>query len=48
MPLESKIGEYIKTFTYCTYCERLHDSKNKYCPNCRDIKIDKLFGIIEI
>jgi hypothetical protein len=37
------------TFTFCTYCERVSKrSKSETCPHCREIKINKLFGIVEI
>lgn len=37
------------TFTFCSHCERVSKrSKSEACPHCREIKINKLFGIVEI
>ncbi len=49
MAIDTKINEKSKLLKWCAYCEKLmEDFGSSNCPNCRQIKINRILGKIEI
>jgi hypothetical protein len=49
MAIDAKINEKSGLLKYCAYCEKLvWDFGSSQCPNCREIKINRILGQIEI
>jgi len=49
MAIDSEINDERKLLKYCPYCEKLvKDFGSSQCPNCRQIKINRILGKIEI